>query len=124
VKLIRTCENDRGIPSAGHVDWVSVFAAIRQTEYNGRLTIESFEIAMGDRDTLDIAVDALERLQSSGRKVGVITHVAAMVERIAVQVVSRRSGAAFPILSFEKILRALDRRSDVERRWFASPVDP
>jgi exonuclease SbcC len=61
-----------------------------------------------DRDTLDIVVNTLERLQSSGRKVGVITHVPAMVERIAVQVRVEKLGGGLPILSFEKVLRALD----------------
>ena len=36
--------------------------------------------------TLDLAVDALEALQSGGRQVGVITHVQAMVDRIPTQV--------------------------------------
>jgi D-psicose/D-tagatose/L-ribulose 3-epimerase len=48
LKLIHTCENDRGIPGTGHVEWESVFAAIRQLEYNGWLTIESFGFALGD----------------------------------------------------------------------------
>ncbi len=46
-----------------------------------------------DAETLDIVIEALERLQGSGRKVGVITHVAAMVERIAVQVRVEARGA-------------------------------
>jgi len=46
-----------------------------------------------DAETLDMAIDALETLQGHGRKVGVITHVAAMVERIAVQIrVEKRGG--------------------------------
>ena len=46
-----------------------------------------------DSETLDMAIGALESLQSHGRKVGVITHVAAMIERIAVQVrVEKRGG--------------------------------
>lgn len=46
-----------------------------------------------DAETLDLAVDALETLQGRGRKVGVITHVAGMIERIAVQVrVEKRGG--------------------------------
>lgn len=48
LKLIHTCENDRGIPGSGHVEWESVFGAIRQLEYNGWLTIESFGFALGD----------------------------------------------------------------------------
>src|SRR5260370_15966941 len=39
-----------------------------------------------DAETLDLAVDALETLQGRGQKVGVITHLPAMIERIAVQV--------------------------------------
>jgi DNA repair protein SbcC/Rad50 len=39
-----------------------------------------------DLNTLDIATSALETLHSRGRKVGVITHVAAMIESIPVQV--------------------------------------
>jgi exonuclease SbcC len=45
-----------------------------------------------DAETLDIAVDALETLQGQGRRVGVITHVAAMIDRIAVQVRVERRG--------------------------------
>jgi exonuclease SbcC len=39
-----------------------------------------------DTETLDVAIAALETLHSRGRKVGVITHVAAMIENIHVQV--------------------------------------
>lgn len=37
-----TCENDRGIPGSGQVDWTGVFAALRDIKYDGWLTIESF----------------------------------------------------------------------------------
>jgi exonuclease SbcC len=46
-----------------------------------------------DAETLDIAVDALETLQGHGRRVGVVTHVAAMVERIPVQVKVGKCGS-------------------------------
>lgn len=46
-----------------------------------------------DAETLDVAADALEPLQGRGQKVGVITHVAAMIERIAVQVRFEKRGA-------------------------------
>jgi D-psicose/D-tagatose/L-ribulose 3-epimerase len=46
VKLIHTCENDRGTPGTGHVEWSEVFAAIRAIEYDGWLTIESFGSAL------------------------------------------------------------------------------
>lgn len=46
-----------------------------------------------DGASLDLAIDALERLQSQGRTIGVISHVQAMKERIPVQVlVSNRGG--------------------------------
>ncbi|PKU22716.1 AAA family ATPase [Telmatospirillum siberiense] len=46
-----------------------------------------------DAETLDVAVDALETLQGYGRRVGVVTHVAAMVERISVQVKVEKRGS-------------------------------
>ncbi len=45
-----------------------------------------------DAATLDVAIDALESLQSEGRKVGVISHVAALHDRIPVQIRVRRAG--------------------------------
>lgn len=48
LKHVHTCENDRGIPGTGHVDWPGVFAALRETGYDGWLTIESFGFMLGD----------------------------------------------------------------------------
>ena len=48
LKLVHTCENDRGTPGSGHVEWESVFAAIRELGYDGWLTIESFGFALED----------------------------------------------------------------------------
>lgn len=42
LKHVHTCENDRGIPGTGHVDWPGVFTSLRQMKYDGWLTIESF----------------------------------------------------------------------------------
>jgi D-psicose/D-tagatose/L-ribulose 3-epimerase len=42
VKHMHTCENDRGVPGTGHIDWVGVFAALRDLEYDGWVMIESF----------------------------------------------------------------------------------
>jgi D-psicose/D-tagatose/L-ribulose 3-epimerase len=39
---VHTCENDRGAPGSGHVDWVGVVAALRERNYEGWCTIESF----------------------------------------------------------------------------------
>lgn len=45
-----------------------------------------------DAESLDLAIDALETLQSQGRSVGVISHVEAMKDRIPVQVRVKRQG--------------------------------
>ncbi|MGQ9747226.1 MAG: sugar phosphate isomerase/epimerase family protein [Candidatus Caldatribacteriaceae bacterium] len=37
-----TCENDRGTPGEGHVEWEDVFQALREINYQGALVIESF----------------------------------------------------------------------------------
>jgi len=48
LKHVHTCENDRGIPGSGHVEWEDVFAALREIGYDGWLTIESFGFALGE----------------------------------------------------------------------------
>ncbi|HPQ14184.1 MAG TPA: sugar phosphate isomerase/epimerase family protein [Bryobacteraceae bacterium] len=47
LKHVHTCENDRGTPGTGHVDWPGVFDALREVQYDGWLTIESFGFALG-----------------------------------------------------------------------------
>jgi len=39
---IHACENDRGIPGSGHVDFVGMVDALNEIGYHGYLTIESF----------------------------------------------------------------------------------
>ena len=57
---------------------------------SNRMNVESLFIDEGfgslDNDTLGVAMDALERLQTQGRKIGVISHVSEMTERIAVRI--------------------------------------
>ncbi|MDR1335553.1 MAG: AAA family ATPase [Tannerella sp.] len=57
---------------------------------SSRMKVESLFIDEGfatlDAETLSIAMDVLERLQTQGRKIGVISHVPEMTERIATQV--------------------------------------
>jgi exonuclease SbcC len=57
---------------------------------SSRMHVESLFIDEGfgslDPATLNIAMDALERLHNQGRKVGVISHVPEMTERIPVQI--------------------------------------
>jgi len=63
---------------------------------SNRVRVESLFIDEGfgslDSDTLGVAMDALDALQSMGRKVGVISHVQEMTERIATKVLVRPSG--------------------------------
>jgi len=47
LRHVHTCENDRGIPGTGHVDWDSVFATLRDIQYDGWLTIEGFGFSLG-----------------------------------------------------------------------------
>lgn len=42
LKHVHSCENDRGIPGSGHVQWDSLRGAVRDIGYDGWLTIESF----------------------------------------------------------------------------------
>jgi D-psicose/D-tagatose/L-ribulose 3-epimerase len=42
LKHVHTCENDRGIPGSGHVEWPEIFAALKEIGYDRWLTIESF----------------------------------------------------------------------------------
>ena len=68
-----------------------------------RVRVESLFIDEGfgslDAESLNVALDALDRLQSLGRKVGVISHVQEMTERIGVRVrVARLSGGASRIV--------------------------
>ncbi|MFT3902292.1 MAG: AAA family ATPase [Niabella sp.] len=64
---------------------------------SNRMQVESLFIDEGfgslDPQTLIIAMDALERLQNQGRKVGVISHVQDMTERIPVQIQVHRHGS-------------------------------
>jgi D-psicose/D-tagatose/L-ribulose 3-epimerase len=46
LRHVHTCENDRGIPGSGHVEWPGVFQALRDLKYDGWLTIESFGFAL------------------------------------------------------------------------------
>jgi len=48
LRHVHTCENDRGIPGSGHVEWPAVFQALRELKYDAWLTIESFGFALGD----------------------------------------------------------------------------
>ena len=57
---------------------------------SNRMSIGSLFIDEGfgalDSETLNFAITALEKLQSQGRKIGVISHLGEMLERIPVKV--------------------------------------
>ncbi|TKD15773.1 hypothetical protein FBT96_15430, partial [Rhodobacter capsulatus] len=54
-----------------------------------------------DAGSLDLAIDALETLQSQGRQVGVISHVEAMQARIATRIAVRKEGGGRSSLRVE-----------------------
>jgi exonuclease SbcC len=77
--------------SGGERFLVSLSLALALSGLEGRSSfVDTLFIDEGfgslDQETLDIALNALESLHSRGRKVAVVTHVAAMIDRIAVQV--------------------------------------
>lgn len=63
---------------------------------SNRMRVESLFIDEGfgslDAETLRVAMDALESLRTQGRKIGVISHVQEMTERIPVRICVNRAG--------------------------------
>lgn len=47
LRHFHSCENDRGVPGTGHIDWPGVFESLRAVHYDGWLTIESFGFSLG-----------------------------------------------------------------------------
>lgn len=72
---------------------------------SNRVRVESLFIDEGfgslDADTLSIAMHALDSLQSQGRKVGVITHVQEMSERIGTKVLVQRVAGGKSLVRIE-----------------------
>ncbi len=98
--------------SGGERFLVSLALALALSGLEGRQSfVDTLFIDEGfgslDAETLDLAVDALETLQGRGRKVGVITHVAGMMERIAVQIRVEKRGSG------RSVVRVVDRGSAV-----------
>ena len=48
INHVHISENNRGVPGAGHIDFASVFKALRAAKYDGWMTIESFGSALPD----------------------------------------------------------------------------
>ncbi len=96
-------EEERGLAglSGGETFLVSLALALGLAALNAAgHQIESLFIDEGfgalDAQSLDTALDALDQLQSSGRQVGIISHVNAVAERVAclVKVVPEGNGAS------------------------------
>lgn len=94
--------------SGGESFLVSLALALALSSLSSsRMNIESLFIDEGfgtlDAQTLAIAMDALESLQNQGKKVGVISHVSEMTERIPVQIHVEKHGngrSSIEIISF------------------------
>jgi exonuclease SbcC len=84
--------------SGGETFLVSLAMALALSSLSSsNMNIESLFIDEGfgslDSETLRVAMDALEHLQSQGRKVGVISHLSNMIERIPTQIcVTKKRG--------------------------------
>jgi D-psicose/D-tagatose/L-ribulose 3-epimerase len=48
LKHLHTCENDRGTPGTGNVDWREFFDTVQELGYDGWMTIESFGFHIGE----------------------------------------------------------------------------
>lgn len=83
--------------SGGESFLVSLSLALALSDLvSNKTQIESLFLDEGfgtlDPDTLDIALDALDSLNASGKTIGVISHVEAMKERIPVQIKVKKAG--------------------------------
>jgi D-psicose/D-tagatose/L-ribulose 3-epimerase len=70
IKHVHTCENDRGIPGSGHIDWKGLFAGVKKLNSTDWVVIESFgaripEIAAAACIWRDLAPDS-EQIASEG----------------------------------------------------------
>lgn len=93
------CDEVRSVHSlsGGESFLVSLALALGLSSLSSnRMKVESLFIDEGfgslDAETLRIAMDALENLRTQGRKIGVISHVQEMTERIPVQIQVSRAG--------------------------------
>jgi len=87
--------------SGGESFLISLALALSLSDMASRnVALDSLFIDEGfgtlDQETLEIAIDTLERLQSESQKtVGVISHVAALKERISVQIKLRKNAQGY-----------------------------
>jgi len=86
--------------SGGESFLVSLALALGLSDLAGRNTnIRSLFIDEGfgtlDESTLDLAITTLENLQSTGKTIGIISHVKELKERITTQIQVRKKGSGF-----------------------------
>jgi exonuclease SbcC len=83
--------------SGGETFLVSLALALGLSGLSANTRVESLFVDEGfgslDPQTLDVALASLDALQASGRKVGVISHVEGMAERIGVQIQVQPQGS-------------------------------
>ncbi|MBL0711026.1 MAG: AAA family ATPase [Colwellia sp.] len=90
--------------SGGESFLVSLALALALSDLvSNKTSIDSLFLDEGfgtlDNDTLEIALDALDNLNASGKMIGIISHVEALKERIAVQIkVEKQSGLGVSVL--------------------------
>ncbi|PHM39987.1 nuclease SbcCD subunit C [Xenorhabdus mauleonii] len=93
--------------SGGESFLVSLALALALSDLvSNKTQIESLFLDEGfgtlDPETLDIALDALDHLNASGKTIGIISHVEALKERIPVQIkVEKKNGLGFSQLAPE-----------------------
>jgi exonuclease SbcC len=86
--------------SGGESFLASLALALGLSDLAGRnAQIQSLFIDEGfgalDENALDLAISTLENLQASGKTIGIISHVKALKERIAAQILVRKKGNGF-----------------------------
>ena len=90
--------------SGGESFLVSLALALALSDLvSSKTSIDSLFLDEGfgtlDNDTLEIALDALDNLNATGKMIGIISHVEALKERIAVQIkVEKQSGLGVSVL--------------------------
>ncbi len=100
-------ERDTKTLSGGESFLVSLALALALSDLvSHKTSIDSLFLDEGfgtlDRETLDVALDALDNLNASGKMIGVISHIDAMKERIPVQLkVTKKSGLGISELASE-----------------------
>ena len=90
--------------SGGESFLVSLALALALSDLvSSKTSIDSLFLDEGfgtlDNDTLEIALDALDNLNATGKMIGIISHVEALKERISVQIkVEKQSGLGVSVL--------------------------